>query len=442
MHSWPSVPRALLYGALGLTSLASLMSSSVPYARAARVTITWSIWDTPDITSPIVAPCAQQYPDIDIKVLRIPSAAYATKLQTEFAAGTAPDVFHSPEGFTEDWARQGQILDQTSYRKALNLPVKNVVPGAVWTYGQKLLGVSYGIVGPVLLYNKDVFQQAHIAAPPSDAAHAWTWDQFVAVAKRLTIDRHGRHPGDAGFDPAHIKRFGVNATIDWWLLSPLINSNGGSLFDTTYSHFTMNEPAASDVVQKLVDLADKYHVMPTPQQVTSGAGSISLASGRLAMQLDGHWQLNFLQHPTITFPLGLGVLPKFKQYRTTLFGPPEGVWAKTPHPKEAVEVAACLGEQSFSGAQSGVWLPTSTALMRGSGYTSWADNQYHPSTYRSVVIDTLKYVQSPPVYHMSRFNEVWTDYALPALDRIIAGAPAQSVLTSIKPKVDSVLTQH
>jgi len=435
-------------------TVAALLVAGAPLAHAATtnaasVTLRYAVWDGASLTDPITQPCLAKLPNIKLKLELIPRDGYETKIQTEFAAGTAPDIIHSPENATMDWARQGQILDQTPYLKALGLSVANVVPQAQWRLGNKYLGTSYGLESLHLFYNKQAFKAAGLPPPPTDVAHAWTWSQFVAVAQKLTLDRQGRHPTDPGFDSRHIKQYGVYVPDNWTALLSLVNSNGGSAYDANYSHFTMGQPAATEAIQAIADLVNKYHVMPLPSAAyTSGAGNISLGSGRLGMELWSTWHLWYYTSPKdfqmdidpSVFQLGIGVLPKFKTYSTMLEGPPEVVWAKTSHPKEAVQMAACLGIQSLAGAQLGVWLPTTKDLLVGKGYSSWASNAAHPSNFQSAAVAPLKYATDPPFYHMAKFDETWTNLVQPALDKVMAGdATAQQALGAVTAQINSVL---
>lgn len=39
-----------------------------------------------------------------------------------------------------------------------------------------------------MFYNKDMFDAANVEYPPTNADEAWSWDEFVEVAKQLTLD--------------------------------------------------------------------------------------------------------------------------------------------------------------------------------------------------------------------------------------------------------------
>jgi len=449
MYPRHNAPRHLARRTLGLSLVLSIVgvTSGVGVHAAGRsaapLTLAMEDWAPAAADVAMYQPCEKKL-HMSIKFAFVPRTGYEAKLQTQFAAGAAPDIYDAPPEDVEYYSSKGQALDLLPYLKAMHLPYNNVPPQAqFWAGGKvggKLLTIVQGMQSMYIFYNKDVFKQAGVAPPPHDAAHAWTWSQFVAVAKKLTVDRQGRHPGDKGFDSRHIQRYGINIPLWYAPLLPLIQSNGGSDFDKTGTHFTMNQPAAADVIQDVADLALKYHVMPTPSQFSSGAGSITLASGRLGMEFNGNWQVYTYGYPKSTFSWGIGVLPRFKQYRGFYFaGSGFLVSPKTAHPREAALMDYCLSYQGLSNYQTGIWVPASKNLLYGSGYRTWADNRYHPEYYRSVVVDTIKDSPTPPFNYMTQFGPLWLNQIPPALDKIFAGQPAQTVLTQLKPQIDAML---
>ncbi|MBV9281530.1 MAG: extracellular solute-binding protein [Chloroflexi bacterium] len=441
--------------ALRLSAVLAVVALGVPAAQArtqaaAPVSLTFQAWDPTTVTSQFLAPCEKKYPNISVKSEPV-AGNYVTKLQVEFAARTVPDFFYGDEIETQRWGTSGQLLNQLPYLKAMGVnPAKDFLrQGEYWAKGTTRSRVFYG--GAVatediyLLYNKDSFAQAHVAPPPSDVAHAWTWAQFLATARKLTVDLHGHHPGEAGFDPNHIARYGVTVDPTFWpVMLPLIFSNGGRVFDTANKHFVMDQPSAADAVQAVVDLSTKEHVAPTPAQITASggiAGGLSLSKGRVAMRIDGNWNVYFEQFPKKTYPLGIGVLPKFKVYRTVTTGAPLVAYAKTAHPKEAVQMIECIHKNSTALWKSGLWMPTAVSQLFGSRAT-WYKTPVYPSNYRSVAIDTLKYAQDTPAIHTPQFGPAWNNIIVPAIQKALSGSvSARAALTAVKQQVDATLAQ-
>jgi multiple sugar transport system substrate-binding protein len=443
--------RRLSPAALG--SLALVLAATAVPAQAARVTnrtaasvtLKFASWDPASVTDLFINSCAKK---LGYQVINqfIPYSGYPTKIQTEFAAGTAPDFFYGLEDHTLTWGAQGALLNQIPYRKELHASISDALPYSLWwnhgKVGSELFGQGTAVEDYFLYYNKNTLAQAGVSAPPSDAAHAWTWSQFVAVAKKLTMDRHGKHPGQSGFDARHIVRYGVTIGDAWGNLLPFVYSNGGTAFDSSYKHFTLNQPAAAAAVQAVADLSTKDHVAPTPNQTTSGAGSLTLATGRVAMMVSGNWDVYFQQNPKVTYPMGIGVLPRFKQYATTAVGGPMVVWAHTKHPLEAVKMALCIAQNSQPLWKNGIWMPTIKSEYTESALKSWTTSSAHPSNYVQVAVNTLKYAHDAPEIKTAQFAPAWTDVVGPALDNVFNGhTTAQSALDSIKSRVDAILAQ-
>lgn len=105
-------------------------------------------------------------------------------------------------------------------------------------------------VPPVGMYiNLDVFQERGVT-PPADT---WTYEQFVEMAQQLTFTRSN---GD--------NVYGYAAVIDPGVLNtwPFIMGDGGMPFNADNTKYTLNSAEGISGLQKLVDLAQKYHVTP------------------------------------------------------------------------------------------------------------------------------------------------------------------------------------
>src|SRR5215212_502784 len=171
-------------------------------------------------------------PNIKVNWLHTPED-YETKLKTMLAGGTPPDVFWGSN--MADYVSRGVVMDITDRVKSD--PVLGKADYFIQPAEENravINGKWYGIgscwVVHHLYYNVDMFQKAGVELPPTDPAKAWTWDQFVANAQKLTLDSAGKHPNESGFDVSNVQQWGV----DWntWFLprDVMIYSNGGDAF--------------------------------------------------------------------------------------------------------------------------------------------------------------------------------------------------------------------
>jgi len=151
-----------------------------------------------------------------------------------------PELFHYLEPL-EPYVRRDS-LDLNAYVPAmLNLyrytdPVRNQ---------SALYALPIRVGGFVLIYRKDLLQQAGIAQPPR------TMDEFLADARALT---HGGQYGIA---------FALKQTN--YLTSqffPILRSFGADVLDHTRAHPAFNTPLGREATQFFVDLYRKYKVIP------------------------------------------------------------------------------------------------------------------------------------------------------------------------------------
>ncbi len=180
-----------------------------------------------------------------------------------------------------------------------------------------IIGVGPGPETFVLFYNEDLFTRMGVDAPPSNPSEAWTWDEFVEVAKLMTLDEENRNANDPAFDPTRIKQFGVTFGTWWGVYSNFIYSNQGDWLSEDGTTFALNQPEATEAIQALADLINVHHVAPSAAQSESiPALNVAMQTGRVAMAIDGQWAAQDLA--TGEVPFNVGVLPVFDEPVTTV----------------------------------------------------------------------------------------------------------------------------
>ena len=112
----------------------------------------------------------------------------------------------------------------------------------------------------ILYYNKSLFDAAGLDYP----ADAWTWSEFVAVARQLTVDHSGNNADSDVFDPENIDVFGISFPTWWGGYLPMIYSNGSQLASDDGTELLLNQPAAVEALQAIQDLIYVHHVAPMP----------------------------------------------------------------------------------------------------------------------------------------------------------------------------------
>jgi multiple sugar transport system substrate-binding protein len=272
-----------------------------------------------------------------------------------------------------------------------------------------------------------MFDKAGVAYPPADAAHAWTWDQFVANAKLLTLDKNGNNATSPKFDPKNIVQYGCMVENLTWQLEVWCLSNGSGFYNKDGTKVTINDPAAVEAIQKVADLYLVDHVAPLSAGLTDDAMQRSIIAGTCAMGTGGAWNVGTCLASARKEGLdyGVAVLPYMKQKVTICTGGPNVVFAQSKHKAEAMEWIKWYAkeENSWSLIESGIWMPVLQKWYTDETFThKWVDNPNFPpyAQYKSAVVDyAMNNSKSTSWYYVNNtidFNtllgsllgEVWT----------------------------------
>ncbi len=132
------------------------------------------------------------HPNVTIKITVLENDTFKPKLQTEIQGGNVPDLFQSWGG--GGMAEQVRGRSAEGHHRGRRQSWKDTInPGALgmYRYQGKQYGIPYdlGMVG--IWYNKDLFQQAGISAPPA------TWRGPPGGGRQAQGQGH-RAAGDRG----------------------------------------------------------------------------------------------------------------------------------------------------------------------------------------------------------------------------------------------------
>ena len=413
------VPLILLV--LGLAACQPAPPTAVPVTK-----LTFTYWGSDMEKAAIeemVSAFEARNPDVDVQAIQILYEEYLAQVTAMVKQGRSPDVGYFPSLQAPLWAQEGKLLDLTDLVQ--NDPLfAAALPETRYYYGDgKIAGLNSAVEATLLFYNKDLFDKAGLPHPPSDPAQAWTWEQFVAAAKKLTVDADGKRPGEAGFDPAAITTYGAafDKTYEGWTWYPFIFSNGGEVVDDEGKALLLDSPAAAEALQKLADLMWVEHAAPTPEQDANLPGYVTmLQTGNLAMHISGHW--NLLDYASVKdLNFGVAVLPKFKKPVTVVLGSPTVIFADTKNRDAAIRFYKFHNNpEAVNLFARGLWMP-----LQKSYYTVpdkmklWLDNVSHPAEAMPTFTDYVANYSRPlPSYYLRNYAAVLDSAIRPALDKI------------------------
>lgn len=363
-----------------------------------KVKIIYSMWGSAEegnVTQGVADKFNASQDRIEVKVEAIPWENYMTKLNTMATAQQLPDTGMLREDGVVQWSTQGMLNDvDAMYEGSDSKPLDSLA----YKYQGKT--VAYAAANEILLlyYNKDMFDKAKVPYPPAVLDKAWTWDEFVATAKKLTIDKNGKHPDESGFDEQSIVQFGASVENLPWQLETWALGNGGGFYNADGTEVRIGEDASMEGIQKVADLYLKDHVAPLSVGQTDDGIQRTIIAGTVAMATNGQWNvgtsLNTAKEEGLKY--GVAVLPYMKEKVTLNTGGANVVFSQTKHPKEAMEWLKWYNseENNWGLISSGIWMPTLEKWYTDEALTrKWVENPNFPpyEEYKSAVVD---YAQS------------------------------------------------
>lgn len=388
-----------------LLALGAALSIAV-LAQSGGVTLQYIHWDDPAIMQKVVTKFQAANPNIKVEIVTTPYDGYDTKLNTLIAADRLPDLGYLREPTAYRLAEQGKLVNIAEYFSKYP-ELRDRLPQAYYYYAPgKTFGTNTGVEIMTMFYSRKLFRDAGLPMPPANAAKAWTWTQFVEVARKLTVDKNGKNALQAGFDPNNIVQYGVKFQTSWAGWYPFVRSAGGDIADASGRQYTLNSPAAVDAFQKLQDLIYKFHVAATPAQ--NQTINLGLDSGKLAMDLNGQW-MSQNYGTDLKLDYSVGVLPKIVRPTTIIIGAPTVIFASTKHREEAVKFYLAHNDpDNVPQYSQGLWMPLEKKYYTQQAFIDkWTNNAAHPAEYRTAVIDyTLNNAVQSPTYRLKNFVQI------------------------------------
>ena len=366
--------------------------------------------------------------DIIVHATFTPYEEYASKLNTLMAASSPPDVFYLNEYLCNEWGEKGVAADLKPFMDKNNIdPYKIFVESAIFSTGDSIWAISSSLATIFMYYNKGLFEANGIEPPPRDAEKPYTWDEFVEVAKKLTVDINGKRPGEPGFDVNSIKTYGAITQPNQWLyLSPLLYTNGiGFASDDGYE-LAITSQKGIEVLKALDDLVNVHMVSPSIAMI-EGLPELStmLMNDQVAMYISGSWEYTIFADAG--YDVGVAAVPMFEK-------PSNMVWAsafmmakETKHPDEAFDLLMTMADYNYAVEVTkarGLSAPNLPNLL--SSYndidklTAWAGN-YNEDFQALVPGQMTKVARTGECITLKNFGMIVEQTIMPHLDKLWLG---------------------
>ena len=345
-------------------------------AVAEPVTITYCNFNSSggneETLAKMVAAFEAENPNIKVEVETIGYDDYFTQMQTRVAGGTAPDCYElNIENFAA-YANKGLLAEISGVDvSGLNDTALNA-----FNVGGKQYGLPESFSNVVLIYNKDLFDQAGVAYPTAD----WTQADLQVAAEAI------RALGD--------DIFGIWQPITYNEFFKVVAQYGGALLNEDKTAFTINSAENLAAAQALIDRVLVSNVQPNAVQ-QGGMGDWDMfMSGRLGMIPTGIWAFQTFTDGC-DFAWDIVVEPGSTQKATHFFS---NCVVMNPETEHAEEVATWLAWLASSTASADIRLAAGwdlPALKDLGALSAYLD--ITPPDNREAVFDSLNYLVMPPV---------------------------------------------
>jgi len=257
--------------------------------------------DDPGVYAPLLQQFRAQNPDIDVEFVSVPWDQLSAKLASGVAAGTICDLAYLPSTWMYQYANQGALVELETlpgFEEVKAAPYKST-PWKAGQFATHQYGIPYLSVSVVIMYNKDIFENAGVGPAPK------TWDDLIEIARQVHApDKDIFGAGMPLGWEAYATHWGSSLLYSYGANVPL--SFGKPIPGVGDNELTLNTDAGVEGMTKMKALWQYSQ----KGKLTRGEVTDLFFAGKIAM----------VPHESFTVPL----LEKHPDIRAGLFQLPEG----------------------------------------------------------------------------------------------------------------------
>ncbi|MFC4601620.1 ABC transporter substrate-binding protein [Cohnella hongkongensis] len=429
-----TVSSLLVLSACGTASTTEKDDAGKPPASAKateKIELRFASWNTDDTSIGIMNKAKklfeEAHPNVTVKIETVPSDNYMTKLQTEIAAGSPPDLMQIGERDMKRYMDKGIVIDLKPYAKGENPfnldDIHHNVLNVIESDG-KLPVIVKDAANFGIYYNKKLFDQAEVAYPTDD----WTWEEFREIAKKLTIVENGKtvqYGAKLSFVKDTVELFAVG------------NGGGYLSADGKTTKGFLDDAKTAEGIQFLVDMFRQDKIAPNPADMAALKGINLMATGKVAMSFDGVWAGDALRkNPDLE--IGVVGLPRFQngKHVNLLYSSGWGISSKSKHPDEAWDFLRLLTSPDTEPGKE--WAKTGLAVTKTLAQSSQQDQD----PFLHVFLKELDYSINSGYFNNPYWGSVGDKIMNPAIEQmIINGDDVQKTLADLTSKLDQELAR-
>lgn len=380
LSNWkkPSLLMAAVVMSAGLTYSTALAVGPVSYRTPVKSTTGvvhltyWNMWSGiwTQVVQKLVDAFNKTHPDIQVKMLSVPSASGDQKLLTAIAAGDPPDVFTEWNPVVAAFAQQHALTNLNQFMVGPYVGLKHFFypVSAQWgEYKGTMYAMPWMMNSFLLYYNKAIMKQAGLNPndPPKTIAQLWA-DQ----SKEWKFGKGGV-----------VKQIGFYPSGNWEEFMPMFGLSASDLFHG--GRFDMTNPKAI----ALTNFFAKFNKYPSAQVSAfetglSGAGGGSedpFELGKAGFYINGMWEIPTIQkfNPQLQYgAVPIPIAPGGYYNTTWVNGGYNEIPSGAKYPQQAFEFISWLtGYHNAAWAAqaytTGGWIPSAPAVTKQPAYQKY-----------------------------------------------------------------------
>ncbi|QJC53157.1 ABC transporter substrate-binding protein [Paenibacillus albicereus] len=336
-----------------------------------------------------------------VKFVIQPNGEYYKQLDVALSTGKErPDlmIMHVDSVPTYQSKDQLQPVDDLASKAGIDAADFAEAPIKYATIDSKLYTIPLDIHPAVMYYNKDLFEKAGIAAPPTNRA------EFDAAVEKLTDKDKGV--------------YGYVVPTLWpqqFIFPSLVWQNGGELWNGT--DVAYNSPEAVEMVQWLRDMVEKGI---SPGNVQQDGENTLFLQGKNAIQFNGPWMKSQFDEAGLNY--GVAVMPQIGKAKKAVYAGSHGF--VVPKAVTDADKLAAIGDfLKFVSGDSLAWAESGQAVASNKVLES---AEFKALEFQSTVAGSFADVQfAPNVLNWGTIVEpLWGELS----NAILGKKPAQQAM--------------
>ena len=218
----------------------------------------------------------KKYPDVYLKLEYSPGSDNPSNLVSRMLAGSAADVMMIDDDGLCFLASKGYLapLDDWIERDREELRVDEFMPTALEStfYDGNHWAIPFDGFCQLVFVNLDLFHETGVPLPTED----WTWDDFIEISKKLTIDKDG----DGRYD-----QFGSIFFLNLLDSLCIFEAYGAKWMNPEKTRITIDSQEALDALDVYTNLLFRKKSMPNVTEMGMMQTEVLMLTGKVAMGL-------------------------------------------------------------------------------------------------------------------------------------------------------------